>query len=63
MGTTAESLRFSRAALTFHKEMDFVGISPHEWVKIRTFYIVDVGYRHLAWQVFSVARFSQSSLL
>jgi hypothetical protein len=55
MSTMEESLRVSRAVLTFHKEMVFVGISPSEGTKIRTFY-VDVGCRHLDWQVFSVAQ-------
>ena len=59
MGTMEESLKSSRVVLMFHKEAVCIAASPREDAKIRSFY-VEVGCRHLDWQVFYITQISNT---
>jgi len=53
--TTTEHLRLTNAKVTFHKEDVFVKVYPREEAKMLALYL-EVGCRHLDWQVSSAAQ-------
>ena len=52
---TKEHLKLSNAKISFHEEDVFVTVYPREEVKMLTLYL-EVGCRHLDWQVSSAAQ-------